>query len=82
VESPELPKIDTLAGRLKWAFERGTLNGTKVASAYGVTRAAVSGWLTGRTDNIKLETFFAVAGVLGVDPEWLATGQSRGHIEE
>ena len=77
----ELPKLATLPERLRWAFDRAGLNGSDVARATGVGKAAVSAWLTGETDNIRLPTFFAVAHLAGVDPEWLATGTASAFPE-
>jgi transcriptional regulator with XRE-family HTH domain len=74
--SPELPALATLAQRLEWAFARANVTGAQVAAACGVTRASVSQWVRGQTENIKLPTFFAVARTVGVDPEWLATGKA------
>ena len=72
----DLPNLDTLAARLRWALDRSNLNGSEVADRVGVTKSAVSQWLTGDSGNIKLETFFAVAHVLGINAEWLATGRA------
>jgi transcriptional regulator with XRE-family HTH domain len=42
-----------------------------------VSRAAVSGWISGETKEIKPRHLFHVARALGVDPEWLSTGNGE-----
>lgn len=42
-----------------------------------VSRAAVSGWVSGNTKSIQAVYLFPVARALGVNPEWLATGKGE-----
>jgi transcriptional regulator with XRE-family HTH domain len=46
-----------------------------LATALGVTQAAVSAWETGNSSNLKLRTFLRILDVLGVvEPEYLIRG--------
>jgi phage repressor protein C with HTH and peptisase S24 domain len=43
----------------------------------GVTRGAVSFWLTGATTNLVGDNLLKAAQALGVSPNWLSTGRGR-----
>lgn len=66
----------TLTSRLKEAM------GTKVsqadlARACQISRAAVTKWMSGGVDDLKMAHLFAVARLCGVEPEWLALGTGQ-----
>lgn len=48
-----------------------------LARALGVSRAAVSRWMSGAVAEISSENAFAVGKFFGVNPEWVATGKGK-----
>lgn len=65
----------TLAQRLTSRRKELKLSREDLATATGVTVAAVQAWESGSTKNLKLDHLFAVADALNVSPRWLATGR-------
>lgn len=64
-----------LADRLKTAMRAAGVRQIDLATATGSSRASVSKWLSGGTAEIRGERLIAAAKLLGVSPEWLATGK-------
>lgn len=58
------------------------LSASELARAVGVTSAAVSRWEKGQVKNLRMEHLFAIARILDINPEWLATGRGhkKGHL--
>lgn len=69
--------MDALKDRLKWARHRAQLSQESLGHRAGVTKANVSKLEAGLTTNCALDTLFAMADILQVDPRWLATGKSQ-----
>lgn len=66
-----------LKDRLKKALKDAGINQSELALKVGISRASVSGWFTGETKTIEGSNLTKAAEALGVDPHWLATGESR-----
>ena len=66
--------MNTLTERIRVAREQAGLSQAEVAKSLRVSASAVNQWEQGLSKNIKLEHFFALAGLLRQDPQWLATG--------
>lgn len=64
----------TLAGRVRGSRERCGYQQGELAERMGWTRTTISDWETGRTRRPGRDKIRALAEVLGVDAEWLATG--------
>lgn len=71
------PIMSTLTNRIRAAREKAGLSQTDVAKALGISASAVNQWEHGFSKNIKLQHFFALARLLGQDPQWLATGKTH-----
>ncbi|WP_167066173.1 XRE family transcriptional regulator [Burkholderia sp. Ax-1719] len=69
--------MKTLADRLRAALEEAGMNQSALARAVGVSRGAVSLWLTSQTGNLAGDNLVKVAAVLRVSPVWLATGRGK-----
>ncbi len=69
--------MSTLTDRIRAAREKAGLSQTDVAKALGISASAVNQWEHGFSKNIKLQHFFALARLLGQDPQWLATGKTH-----
>lgn len=67
--------MSTLTDRIRAAREKAGLSQTDVAKALGISASAVNQWEHGFSKNIKLQHFFALARLLGQDPQWLANRQ-------
>ncbi len=65
----------TLAERLKYALEKSGKTKTDIWKACEVTSGAVTHWFDGTVREMMSEHLIVTAKVLGVDPEWLATGK-------
>jgi transcriptional regulator with XRE-family HTH domain len=66
---------ESLGTRIRTLREAGGLTQMDLALAIGVTQAAVSGWETGNSLNLKLQTFLRILDALGVaEPEYLIRG--------
>ncbi|WP_318826107.1 XRE family transcriptional regulator [Burkholderia thailandensis] len=69
--------MKTLADRLRAALQEAQMNQSELARRVGVTRGAVSFWLTSATTSLAGENLLKVASALSVSPNWLATGRGR-----
>jgi DNA-binding transcriptional regulator YiaG len=66
---------ESLGIRIRTLREAGGLTQLDLATAIGVSQAAVSSWETGNSLNLKLQTFLRILDVLGVaEPEYLIRG--------
>lgn len=66
----------SLAERLAWALERSPLTTmAELARAVGVSNGAVGQWFSGETEFIRPIYLFRAARALGVEAEWLGTGE-------
>ncbi len=70
------PRINESLGiRIRTLREARGLTQLDLATAIGVSQAAVSAWETGNSLNLKLQTFLRILDVLGVaEPEYLIRG--------
>lgn len=72
-----------LADRLKEAMKGPPkITGVMLAKACGVKPPSVSDWLTGKSKTMEGANLLAASRLLGVNPEWLATGKGpmRHHL--
>lgn len=65
---------ETLAGRVRWGRERRGWGQQEIADRLGWIRTTISDWETGRTKRPKRDKIRALADLLGVDTDWLASG--------
>jgi DNA-binding transcriptional regulator YiaG len=73
--SAQLVINESLGIRIRTLREAGGLTQLDLATAIGVSQAAVSAWETGNPLNLKLQTFLRILDVLGVaEPEYLIRG--------
>ncbi len=72
--------MNTLTERIRVAREQAGLSQAEVAKSLRVSASAVNQWEQGLSKNIKLEHFFALAGLLRQDPQWLATGTAFPYV--
>lgn len=73
---------DRVKSALDAAIKAGRLrNQAELATRVGISRASVSAWLTGDTQTIEGPNLLKAAEVLGVDAQWLATGEGQ-RLEE
>jgi len=73
---------DRVKSALDAAIKAGRLrNQAELATRVGISRASVSAWLTGDTQTIEGPNLLKAADALGVDPQWLATGEGQ-RLEE
>lgn len=70
--------METLAERLKSALSKADLSQADLARRVGVSRGAVSLWISGSTKELSSDNLLAAARALGVTPEWLASGRQAG----
>jgi len=68
--------MSTLTDRIRAARKKAGLTQSDVAKALRISASAVNQWEQGFTKSIKLNHFFALARLLGQDPQWLATGKA------
>jgi phage repressor protein C with HTH and peptisase S24 domain len=69
--------MKTLAERLRAALDESGMNQSELARRIGLTRGAVSLWLSGSTTSLAGDNLLSAAKMLGVSPNWLATGRGR-----
>ena len=69
--------MSTLKERLEEAIKEAKVTKTAIWKACGLSSGAVSQWFSGSTQKIEGENLLNAARVLGVTPEWLATGKGR-----
>lgn len=55
------------------------MNASELARKANVSRATVSLWLNGQTQQLEGENLTRAASALGVDAHWLATGEGTAH---
>ena len=67
--------MNTLSDRVRASRKQAGLSQRDIAKALGISPSAVNQWEHGVTKNMKLHYFFALARLLGQDPQWLATGK-------
>lgn len=79
LSSVSVPLMSSLLERLKLAAASKTpeVKQAAMARACGVSRAAVAGWFAKENFALQATHAFALAKLLGVDPEWLATGRGQ-----
>lgn len=68
--------MNNLTDRIRAARKQAALSQADVARALHISVSAVNQWEQGLIKNIKLRHFFALANLLGQDPQWLATGKT------
>ena len=68
--------MNNLTDRIRAARNQAGLTQADVARALRISVSAVNQWEQGLVKNIKLRHFFALANLLGQDPQWLATGKT------
>lgn len=68
--------MNNLTDRIRATRKQTGLSQTDVARALRISVSAVNQWEQGLIKNIKLRHFFALANLLGQDPQWLATGKT------
>ena len=73
--------MSLLENRIYEARQESGISASNLARMVGVTSAAVSRWEKGLVKNLRMEHLFAIARLLDVNPEWLATGRGgkKGH---
>ncbi|MGS0980993.1 XRE family transcriptional regulator [Burkholderia glumae] len=67
--------MKTLAERIKTAMSAKGMKQVELAAATGLTRGAVSLWVSGGTKTLEGENLVRAARALDVSPSWLATGK-------
>jgi transcriptional regulator with XRE-family HTH domain len=67
--------MSTLQARLEQAMKHAKVKQADLASACGISSAAVAKWFGGTAKNLKMEHLFSVADLCRVDARWLATGK-------
>ena len=72
-----LLSMDEMGNRIKALRLAHGMTQLDLAKACGVTKSAVSGWETGATANIKLQTFLKVCQTLHTTPQFLIFGPDR-----
>ncbi len=79
---PTLPQLESLPERIKQARKDAGLTMSAVAKKMGVDPSQVTRWESGeRKEGIELGTVLRLAGALGCNDGWLATGRGdRGPI--
>lgn len=68
--------MKTLSDRLKYALSKSGKTKTDIWRACGITSGAVTHWFDGTVKEMMSEHLIVTSKLLGVDPEWLATGKS------
>lgn len=68
--------MNHLTDRIRAARKQAGLSQADIARALRISVSAVNQWEQGLIKNIKLRHFFALANLLGHDPQWLATGKT------
>lgn len=69
---------NTLKERLEWAMrEASDVSQADLARACGIKQPSVNDWISGKTKTIKGANLLNASRLLGVRPEWLASGM--GH---
>jgi phage repressor protein C with HTH and peptisase S24 domain len=71
--------MNTLADRIKSERKSKKLTQEMLGKAVGVGKSSVSQWESGLTKNMDGTNMIMAAKALGVNPNWLATGQGDKH---
>lgn len=74
--------MTTLADRVKERMKATGLSNARLAAACEVKPPTAFNWHSGRTKSIQGEPLLRAAKVLGVTPEWLATGKGPKYPNE
>jgi len=69
--------MSTLKDRLEEALKESKITKTAIWKACGLSSGAVSQWFSGATQKIEGENLLNAARVLGVNPDWLASGKGK-----
>ena len=69
--------MSTLKERLEEAIREAGITKTAIWKSCGLSSGAVSQWFSGAVQRIEGENLLNAAKVLGVNPEWLATGKGK-----
>jgi len=72
-----LLSMDEMGKRIKALRLAHGMTQLDLAKVCSVTKSAVSGWETGATANIKLQTFLKVCQTLHTTPQFLIFGPDR-----
>ncbi len=72
----------SLSERLSLALKRSGITQADLARACGVKPPSVHGWLSGKAKFLRGENLLRAAAALGVNQEWLATGDGQMFITE
>lgn len=67
--------MQTLADRIRWALAQAKMSQAELARQTGLKQPSIHGWLSGKARFLRGENLLSAALALGVDPDWLATGQ-------
>lgn len=73
--------MNNLADRLKFALKKSGKSKTDIWRACDISSGAVSHWFNGSTQEITGTNLALTAALLGVNPEWLATGKGNSDIQ-
>ncbi len=68
--------FNTFAERLKYARQRAKMSQEELARRVNVSKATISKAEMGLTQDMMMNTLFAMADAMMIDPRWLATGKS------
>ena len=63
-----------LHDRIAAAMKHAKLTPKMMVDKTGLSKGAISFWLTGKTKNLKSESALSIAKATGVNAEWLITG--------
>jgi transcriptional regulator with XRE-family HTH domain len=69
--------MESLAERLRYALDRKGGTQADLARACNIATPSVSNWFTGQTKSLRADTLRNAAWYLGVNRDWLATGQGE-----
>jgi phage repressor protein C with HTH and peptisase S24 domain len=69
--------MKSLADRLRAALREAGINQSELARRIGISRGAVSFWMTGDTTSVAGENLLKAAQALHVSANWLATGRGK-----
>ena len=67
--------MDTLQKRIRFALETSEKKPTDLAKYIGISESAISQWINGPTKTINSVHLLKVSSFLGVEPQWLASGE-------
>lgn len=72
--------MTTLKERLLEAMQDANLNKTDLWKGCGLSSGAITHWFNGETHTLKGENLLKASKILGVNPNWLATGLGKKEI--